>query len=138
MVRKTNNNATMAFSNFGEVLRYARTSHGGRVFNLPEGVTPPELSSRKLIAGLAEHDYPISSGAFSSLEAGNSLPRDPERFLRALFICLGLSADDELGRLLTLHLAYDLLQRDLGKYAKLLDEIIPEDFHRKIEKPTKK
>lgn len=126
------NDAGRAFAHFGEVLRYARTSFGERVFNLPAGVAPPELTSRRLIACLAEHDYPISSGAFSSLEAGNSLPRDPERFLRALFVCLGLSPEDELGRLLTLYLAQDLLRRDLGKYAKMLDEVMPEDVRREM------
>lgn len=130
-------NVLEMFPGFGAALRYARTTFAERMFHLPEGVAPPELSSRKLIACLTEHGYPISSGAFSSIESGNSLPRDPEGFLRALFACLGLNANEGLGRALTLHLAYDLLQRDLGKYAGLLDQVIPEEFRRRMQKPEK-
>lgn len=100
---------------FGEKLRSLRESYAERIGADRPGAARGNmrLSAAGLIKCLDSHGYSISSGAFSEIENGESLPRDAKEFLAAIILCLELSpeeADD-----LTNQLGYDILRSKLGE-----------------------
>ncbi len=111
------NNRIHDFKSFGQVLRYLRKEYYPEhvLQLLPPGTSRVQLTALALIECLAKHGYSISSGAFSGLESGASLPRDPNGFLAALHKCLPMPDNDEIWKALVWHLGYDLLRRDLGE-----------------------
>jgi len=112
------------FKHFGQVLRYLRQHYyAEHVLRMPPGASAIRLTALSLIECLTKHGYSLSSGAFSALEAGTSLPRDPGKFLDALSRCLPMPAGDPLWETLVWRLAYDILLRDLGK--PWVDELLP-------------
>lgn len=102
------------FENFGALLYYLRTTHSERVArNHPDmPIRRIRLTQAGLIACLERSGYSISSGAYSEIEQGISLPRDPERFIGALSTCLELN-DNERSRLAR-QLARDAVKPKLG------------------------
>lgn len=85
----------------------------GRPRGGPETPAPRlRLSAQALIACMADMGFTISSGAFSEIESGVNLPRDPARFLDAVSVCLKLSPADR--QALVEQLAYDILRAKLG------------------------
>jgi hypothetical protein len=115
---------TPVFEHFGQVLRYLRKYYyAEHVLRMPPGASAFRLTALSLIECLTKHGYSLSSGAFSALEAGTSLPRDPGKFLDTLSRCLPMPARDPLWETLVWRLAYDILLRDLGK--PWVDELLP-------------
>jgi hypothetical protein len=70
------------------------------------------LTALALIECMREHGYQISSGAYSMVEAGATMPKEPRRFLNAIGTCLDLDADQI--RQLTEQVAHDILVARLG------------------------
>lgn len=105
---------------FGEMLRRFRESYYERVRPHRPGAPSPRLrlSALSLIKCLAEAGYSISSGAYSEIESGKSIPREPRKFVDAVSVCLELTAEqkDELTR----QLGYDIVYARLGDFADLV------------------
>lgn len=103
------------FENFGALLYYLRVTHLERV-----GRGDPDTPIKRvrytqaaLIACLEQSGYPISSGAYSEIEQGISVPRDPKRFIQAVTSCLRLNDDEH--KQLVKQLAHDVVEAKLGK-----------------------
>src|SRR5262249_45828938 len=108
---------------FGAQLRAFRENYGERTAQKDtQGAPVPRirLSALALIDCLrkAKYPYPITSGAYSEIESGNSIPRDVGRFLDAVSHCLQLS-DDEKETLIST-LGYDLVAPRLGEQAEVI------------------
>jgi hypothetical protein len=102
---------------FGTLLRSLRESYPERVGKKRPGsaLAKTKLRAAGLIQCLVGHGYSVSSGAYSELERGVSLPKDPKRFLDAVTKCLELDAS-EVGNL-TDQLGYDIVRSRLGEDA---------------------
>ena len=102
-----------AAHHFGGMLRefretyFARISHKHGVPNVKM-----HLTALALIECMREHGYSMSSGAYSMVEAGATMPKDPRRFLATIGTCLDL--DEDQRRLLTEQVAHDILVTRLG------------------------
>ncbi len=105
---------------FGEMLRQFRESYYERVRPHRPGAPSPRLrlSALALIKCLAEAGYSVSSGAYSEIEAGKSIPREPRKFVDAVSICLELTSDEK--EHLTRQLGYDIVYARLGDFADLV------------------
>ena len=119
------------FACFGDLVRYLRTSYGDRIGqNLP-GRPRVTLTALSLIKCLAEHGYPITSGAYSEIESGNTLPRDPVRFWDAICQCLAIDENSTYWWLLRQHYGHDLLERLMG--LEEANRLVPLGQHRRHE-----
>jgi hypothetical protein len=105
-----------SWNNFGEVLRYLRKEYyPEHVINLPPGATKMQVTATSLVECLTKHGYSMSTGAFSALESGATLPREPDQFLDALARCLPMDREDPVWQALVHQLAYDVIRRELGE-----------------------
>lgn len=121
-----NSNGLPQFENFGQVLRFLRKEYYPAWMSRSNPDLPRvHLTALALTECLGRHGYSISSSAFSALESGATLPRDPHAFLQALLACFPLPSDDTVWTALVRHLGYGLLRRDLGK--PWAGYIIPKD-----------
>ncbi|HEY7782217.1 MAG TPA: hypothetical protein VIC85_18650 [Ktedonobacterales bacterium] len=113
----------MDLRGFGALLREYRESYGERILQRDRRPGRPRvrLTAQALIACMEETGYSISSGSYSEIEAGNTLPRDARSFVRSVSVCLEL--DDAQSARLTEQLAYDIVRSKLGDLA---DQV----FHR--------
>lgn len=102
------------FSNLGELLRYLRDTYPDRTGQNIPGRPRVNLTALSLIACLKDHGYPITSGSYSLLESGRSLPQDPMRFFEAIGQCLAVSKSDIYWGLLRQQYAFDLVARSVG------------------------
>lgn len=107
---------------FGRGLKLYRKGFGDNLHHdTPEDpVVRSRVTSADLIECLDRAGQPISQTAYSEIESGISLPRNPADFLRAVGRCLRLS-DAEVEDL-KLRLFYDVLYQRLGD---LTDEVFP-------------
>ena len=120
---EANERSQKEFANFGDLVRYLRTSYGDRTGqNLP-GRPRVTLTALSLIKCLAGHNYPITSGAYSEIESGNTLPRDPVRFWNAICQCLAIDENSAYWWLLRQHYGHDLLERLMGQ--EEADRLVP-------------
>jgi hypothetical protein len=62
-------------------------------------------------------DYPISPAAFSDIEQGIYLPKDPERFIEKVIPCLALDKNSPEYHNLMDHLVRDILIQRVGAEA---------------------
>lgn len=102
------------FENFGALVYYLRVTHLERVGRKhpDQPIRRVHLTQAALIACLEDAGYQISSGAYSEIEQGISIPRDPKRFIEALSIALDLNDDER--RQLAQQVAYDVAKAKLG------------------------
>lgn len=105
---------------FGEMLRQFRETYYERVRPQRPGAPSPHLrlSALALIKCLAQAGYSVSSGAYSEIEAGKSIPRGPRSFVDAVSVCLELTAEEK--DQLTRQLGYDIVYARLGDFADLV------------------
>jgi hypothetical protein len=101
------------FADLGDLLRYLRKTYASRTGRSRPGMPKVTLTALSLIACIGEHGYPITSGAYSLLEQGKTLPRDPERFFGAICTCLDVASTDKYWVLLRYQYAYDLVARSV-------------------------
>jgi hypothetical protein len=102
------------FSGFGHLVRFLRTTHLERVGKTIPGGPEVSVSQMQLIRCMAKHGYTLTSGTFSLIEQGKTLPHDPPGFMDALSKCLGLGPNDFYWYLLRHQYAFDLLTRAAG------------------------
>jgi hypothetical protein len=110
----TNRAAGLETPNFGALLRHFRENYSeriGRKRGAP--VFRMRLTALALIDCLKDKGYAISSGAYSLIESGESLPKDARRFLSAATQCLELSPEE--AEQLTDQLGYDVVRSRLGE-----------------------
>lgn len=107
---------------FGALLREFRLSYYDRVRPHRPGTPSPRmrLSALALIQALDEAGFTISPAAYSEIEAGINLPRDPRRFLKAACLCLELKAHE--CRMLAQELGYDLVKGKLGELSESFEQ----------------
>lgn len=109
---------------FGLQLRAFRETYSERVAQrnprTPQEAPVPRmrLSALALIDCLSKSGYPITSGAYSEIESGNSIPRDVQAFLEAVSSCLQLTNDER--QILVSTLGYDLVFPRLGEQAGVI------------------
>jgi len=111
------------FQDLGDLLRYLRRTYASRTGRSRAGMPKVTLTALSLIACLGEHGYPITSGAYSLLEQGKTLPRHPERFFGAICTCLDVPSTDKYWILLRYQYAYDLVARSVD--AQFADKYVP-------------
>jgi hypothetical protein len=111
--RDATRNAEQTVHHFGGMLREFRETYFERI-SQKHGVpnVKMHLTALALIECMREHGYPISSGAYSMVEAGATMPKDPKRFIVIVGTCLDLDMDQL--RLLTEQVAHDILVAKLG------------------------
>jgi hypothetical protein len=106
------------FQRFGHVLREYRETYGERMRqrNPDQRLPRVKLTALSLIDHLAEQsDYHITSGTYSEIEKGITLPRDLGRFLEAVMLSLGIENRSlEYYRLMQ-QLAYDVVSWRVGE-----------------------
>ena len=106
---------------FGAQLRAFRETYWERTAAQdPRGAPAPRmrLSALSLIDCLSKAGYKITSGAYSEIESGNSVPRETKGFLDAVSGCLKLSDDEKQTLIATL--GYELVAPRLGPQADVI------------------
>ncbi len=111
---------------FGRQLRALRETYVERTGR--GSSTAPMLRTRvsalALIQCLQQSGYSISSGAYSEIENGLSIPRDAPQFVEAVCACLRITGGDKQD--LIRRLAYDVLSARIGEYAEQFFPADPE------------
>lgn len=112
--RDARQDAEQQAHHFGAMLRAFRESYFERI-SRKHGVpnVKMHLTALALIERMREQGYPISSGAYSMVEAGATMPKDPRRFITVIATCLDL--DPEQLQELTQQVAHDILVAKLGE-----------------------
>lgn len=103
------------FESFGDILTYLRRTYGARTGRVGRGLPKVHLTALSLIDCLTEHGYPITSGAYSLLEQGKTLPKNPDRFFEAVCKCLAIDSSDKYWTLLRYQYMYDMMARSVSR-----------------------
>ena len=103
------------FAHLGKLLVYLRKTYLER--ETPDGPERPrvELKAAAVVDYLRRHDYSMTSGSYSQLEQGKTLPRNPERFLDIISACLNVDPTSKYYVLLRRQYIYDHAVRFVGK-----------------------
>lgn len=101
------------FENLGELLVYLRKTYGERTGFTTHG---PAFTITALAVAetLSEYGYPMTSGSYSLLEHGQSLPKNPERFLDAICTALAVDRSSKYWMLLRYQYLFDYARRMVG------------------------
>jgi hypothetical protein len=121
------------YGHFGEALQAYRESVSDRLRQINPRLPRMQLSAASLIEAMRDVGYSISPGAYSEIEAGNSLPRDPRAFLDAVSPPLAIERDSLEWWILQQNLARDLVSQKLGPIAAewvLVDE---DELRRRVD-----
>lgn len=111
------------YKHFGDVLRHYRETISDRLQQFSPGLVPIHVSALDLIKCLRSQGYHVSPASYSSLENGDSLPRDPELFLTKIGKCLAIERGSLEWWTLTLYAMHGLMSQKLGPRAA--DAAIP-------------
>lgn len=103
------------FESFGDMLTYLRQTYGARTGRVGRGLPKVHLTALSLIECLTEHGYPITSGAYSLLEQGKTLPKNPNTFFEAVCTCLAIESSDKYWTLLRYQYMYDMMARSVNR-----------------------
>lgn len=103
------------FDSFGDMLTYLRRTFGARTGRVGRGLPRVNLTALSLIDCLGASGYPITSGAYSLLEQGKTLPKNPERFFDAICRCLAIESTDKYWTLLRYQYMYDMMARSVNR-----------------------
>ena len=111
---------------FGAYLQHLRETYSERIAaNGTSGVVlRAGPTAKALVECLNQHQYPISAATYSEIENGLALPRDGNKFVEALGVCLHLRGEEK--EKLVKRLGYDFLYTRLGEKATLV--INPQQF----------
>lgn len=105
----------LEFRSFGEALRYYREHIADRARRyLPGRVAGLQLNAKDVVAGMKDAGYFISQAAYSDIEQGQYLPKDPGRFLDAVIPSLGLEPNSPEYLNLMDHLLFDMMEQKVG------------------------
>lgn len=103
------------FESLGELLVYLRQTYGERFQRTGSSLPHITLAAQSVAAFLNEHDYSMTSGSYSLLEQGKTLPKNPERFLDVISTCLAVSPSSKYWPLLRFQYMYDHARRYVSK-----------------------
>lgn len=108
-----------AFGSFGEALHFYREHIADRIRGLLPGRVPDlQLTAKDVVSGMKEAGYFISQAAYSDIEQGQYLPKEPGSFLDAVAPCLGLEHGGPEYHNLMDHLLFDMVKQKLGPEAE--------------------
>lgn len=102
------------YDNFGHALRHYRMTIAERLRQSNPGLLVVQASALDLIRCLRSQGYHISPAAYSAIENGESLPRDPEEFIDKVAKCLVIEPKSEQWWTLTLYAVHGLMAQKLG------------------------
>lgn len=103
------------FGSFGAALRYYRENIADRARRyLPGRVAGLQLTAKDVVAGMKDAGYFISQAAYSDIEQGQYLPKDPGRFLEAVVPSLALEPGSPEYVNLMDHLLFDMIEQKVG------------------------
>jgi hypothetical protein len=106
------------FPNFGAALRYSREHIADRLRQYVPGRMPDvQLTAKQVVSNMREAGYTISPAAYSDIEQGIFLPRDPDDFMDKIVQSLALEKDSHEYHNLMDHLVRDILKQKLGEIA---------------------
>lgn len=103
------------FNNLGELLVYLRLTYFERVSDGTRDRPRSDLKAAAVVEYLRRHNYSMTSGSYSLLEQGKTLPRNPEEFLAVISECLGVERTSKYWMLLRRQYIYDHTVRYVGK-----------------------
>ncbi len=103
------------FAHMGDLLVYLRRTYGertgyaadGPAFTITALAVAEKLSTR--------YGYPMTSGSYSLLEKGISLPKNPERFFEAIGKVLAVDESSKYWALLRYQYLFDHARRTVGE-----------------------
>lgn len=105
------------YAHFGEALQAYRESVSDRLRLMNPHLPRMQLSAAVLLQAMREAGFSLSSGAYSEIEAGHTLPRDPSAFLDAVCPALAIERDSLDWLILRQYLAHDIVKQKLGPTA---------------------
>jgi hypothetical protein len=76
-----------------------------------------QVSAAALLAAMRKQDFFLSPGAYSEIEAGHTLPREPERFLEAVCPALAIEPESIDWYILRQYLVRSLVEQKFGPVA---------------------
>lgn len=107
------------YQHFGEALRHYRETYQQRIRKSNPNMPRIHITALALIDCMRQHNYSISSGAYSEIESGISTPKDPRAFLEAVSKCLAIDEGSDEWRVLVQQLGFDILAKKMGEeYAR--------------------
>lgn len=103
------------FTNLGALLQHLRGTYperlaGGRVVG-----ARPSLPANTVAEFIKERGYSMSSGSYSLLEQGKTLPGDPVAFFSLLCECLAIRENSKYRPLLIAQYMFDVAVRSVGE-----------------------
>jgi hypothetical protein len=106
------------FQHFGEALRYYRESYQDRVGPNNPDMLRIRMTDPALRECMARKGCFTSSGAYSEIEQGTRIPRDPRTFLEAVAKCLAIVEGSPEWRTLVQQLGYDIFAAQAGPWVR--------------------
>jgi hypothetical protein len=113
------------FESLGALLVYLRSTFFERVQSSTAGLAHPTLTAQAVADCLSAHRYSMTSGSYSLLEQGKTLPKNPELFMESICKCLGVSASSKYWLLLPNQYMYDHARRYLGAQFESFESHFP-------------
>lgn len=108
----------LRLENFGALLRHLRETYGDRIGANRPGKPRVLLTAQALLNAMKEAGFSLTSGSYSEIEAGNSIPRDPHGFITVVSECLALNEHER--QMLVHRLGYDIVKSKLGDLTDLV------------------
>lgn len=102
------------FESLGALLIYLRRRHEKRMALASPGIVEPRVTAASVVKALNENNYPMTSGSYSLLEQGKTLPRSPNAFIEAIARSLGVEPTSKYSMLLRWQYLYDHALRYFG------------------------
>lgn len=103
------------FTNLGELLVYLRLTYFDRISGGDPDRPRSELKAAAVVEYLRTNGYSMTSGSYSMLEKGKTLPRNPEHFLKVISKCFKVDQSSKYWLLLRRQYVYDHTVRFVGK-----------------------
>jgi hypothetical protein len=103
------------FKHLGELLVYLRETYFDRISGGDPDRPRSDLKAAAVVDYLRKHNYSMTSGSYSMLEQGKTLPRNPEQFLDIISKCFRIDRSSKYWVLLRRQYIYDHTVRFVGK-----------------------
>lgn len=103
------------FEHLGKLLVYLRHTYFDRIAGADSDRPRSDLKAAAVVDYLRKHRYSMTSGSYSMLEQGKTLPRNPEQFLSIISKCFQIDRSSKYWVLLRRQYVYDHTVRFVGK-----------------------